>query len=149
MGNVRSLKGLIYKYLEDKWTYSYIDKLQDFVNTINSRTNRVTKIASNEVTKKDVPNLISLRVEQPQKLVRRPKLYVGGFVKIAKTELPFRKGYKQSFTDKIFEIFDIPTRNPSIYNLIDADREPIEGKLYEPELVSVLEKEGRIKLNIV
>ena len=149
MGNVRSLKGLNYKYLEDKWTYSYIDKLQDFVNTINSRTNRVTKIASNEVTKKDVPNLISLRVEQSQKLVCRPKLYVGGFVKIVKTELPFRKGYKQSFTDKIFEIFDIPTRNPPIYNLIDADREPIEGKIYEPELVRVLEKEGRIKLNIV
>ena len=36
--NIRSLKSLIYKYLEDKWTYSYIDKLQDFVNTINSRT---------------------------------------------------------------------------------------------------------------
>ena len=109
--NIRSLKGLIYKYLEDKWTYSYIDKLQDFVNTINSRTNRVTKIAPNEVTKKDVPRLISLRVEQSQKLVRRPKLYVGDFVRIAKIDLPFRKGYTQSFTDEVFEIFDIPTRN--------------------------------------
>ena len=61
--NIRSLKSLIYQYLEDKWTYSYIDKLQDFVNTINSRTNRVIKLAPNKVTKKDVPRLISLRAE--------------------------------------------------------------------------------------
>ena len=96
--NIRSLKGLIYKYLEDKWTYSYIDKLQDFVNTINSRTNRVTKIAPDEVTKKYVPRLISIRVEQSQKLLRRPKLYVGDFVRIAKINLPFRKGYNHSLT---------------------------------------------------
>ena len=39
--NIRSLKNLIYKFLEDKWIYSYIDKLQDFVNT----TNLVNKIS--------------------------------------------------------------------------------------------------------
>ena len=77
--------------MEDQWTYSYINKLQDFVNTINSRTNRVTKIAPNEVTKKDVPHLISLKLEQLQKLVRRPKLYVGDFVRIAKIDLLFEK----------------------------------------------------------
>ena len=140
--NIRSLKSLIYKYLEDKWTYSYIGKLQDFVNTLNSRPNRVFKLAPNKVTKKDVPRLISFRAEQSLKLVCRPKLYVGDFVRIAKIDIPFRKGYKQSFTDEVFEIFDIPTRNPSTYNLIDADREPIDGKFYEPELIRVLEKEG-------
>ena len=45
-------KSLIYKYLEDKWSYSFIDKLQDFVNPIISRTNRVIKLAPNKVTKK-------------------------------------------------------------------------------------------------
>ena len=48
--NIRSLKNFIYKYLEDKWTYSYIDKLQDFVNANNSRTNCVTNLAPNKVT---------------------------------------------------------------------------------------------------
>ena len=137
--NIRSLKSLIYKYLEHKWTYSYIDKLQEFVHTINSRTNRVIKKALNKVTKRDVPHLISLRVEQSQKLNRQPKLYVGDFVRLAKTDIPFRKEYKQSFTDEIFEIFDVPTRNPPTYNLIDANKEPIEGKFYEPELIRVVE----------
>ena len=34
--NIRSLKNIIHRYLEEKWTYSYIDKLEDFVKTINS-----------------------------------------------------------------------------------------------------------------
>ena len=90
-----------------------------------------------------------IKSEQSQKLVRRPKLYDGDFVRIAKIGFPFRKGFKQSFTDEVFEFFDIPTRNPPTYNLIDADKEPIEGKFYEPELIKVLEKERRIKLNNV
>ena len=61
--NIRSLKNIIYKYLEEKWTYSYIDKLDQFVNTINSRVNRVTKLAPNKVTKKDVPRLVSLSAQ--------------------------------------------------------------------------------------
>ena len=49
--NIRSLKNLIYKYLEDKWTYSYINELQNFVKTIKSRINRVTGLAPSKVTK--------------------------------------------------------------------------------------------------
>ena len=98
--------------MQDKWTYSYIEKLQDFVNTIISRTNRVIKLAPNKMTKMDFPRAVSLRAEQSLKLVCRPKFYVGDFVRIAKIDIPFRKGYKQSFTDEVFKIFDIPTRNP-------------------------------------
>ena len=49
---IRSWKNLFYKYLEGKWTFSYIDKLQDFVNAIHSRTNLVINLAPNKVTKK-------------------------------------------------------------------------------------------------
>ena len=35
--NNSSLKNIIYRYLEEKWTDSYIDKLDQFVKTINSR----------------------------------------------------------------------------------------------------------------
>ena len=43
--NIRSLKNIIYKYLEEKWTWTYIEDLPQFVNTINSRVNRVTHLA--------------------------------------------------------------------------------------------------------
>ena len=41
--NIRSLKNIMYKHMENKWTYHYISKLSQFVSTINSRVNRVTK----------------------------------------------------------------------------------------------------------
>ena len=135
--NIRSLKSVIYKYLEDKWTWIYIDKLPAFVNTINSRVNRVTKLAPNKVYKKHDPILISLANEQSTSFLRLPKLRIGDFVRIAKPDLPFRKGYKQNFTDEVFTVEKVNTLNPPTYPLIDANDEKILGKFYEPELVQV------------
>ena len=135
--NIRSLKNIIYKYLEEKWTYSYISQLKNFVQTINSRINRVTKIAPNKVNKKDVPYLLSLNASASEKLVSRPKFRIGDFVRISKIDLPFRKGYKQTFTDEVFEVYDIPTINPPTYSLIDSNQNPISGKFYQLELVKV------------
>ena len=58
-------------------------------------------------------------------------------MRIAKPDLPFRKGYKQSFTDEVFTIDRITTINPPTYALLDATNEKILGKFYEPELVRV------------
>ena len=132
--NIRSIKSIMYKHLEFEWTYSYIEKLQSFVQTINLRVNRVTKLAPNKVTRKHVPALVSLIANSSSKLVQKPKFYVGDYVRIAKTDLPFRKGYKQIFTDEVFELVAIPTVNPPTYSLIDAEKEEISGKFYEKEL---------------
>ena len=135
--NIRSLKNIMYKHMENKWTYQYINKLAQFVQTINSRVNRVTKLAPNKVTKKHVPELISIASDQSSKFVKKPKFKVRDTVRIAKQDLPFKKGYKQSFTDEVFTIIKIPTYNPPTYNLRDETGEIIEGKFYEPELVKV------------
>ena len=130
--NIRSLKNIIYKYLEEKWTYSYIDKLDQFVKTIYSRVNRVTKLAPNRVTKKDVPRIVSLSAQTIK--FQRTKFYVGDFVRIVKKDAAFRIGYKQSFTDEVFEVENLATFNPPTYSLIDANGDKIEGKFYQPEL---------------
>ena len=135
--NIRSLKKIIYRYLEEKWTYSYINNLDQFVKTINSRVNRTTKLAPNKVTKKDVPRLVSSTVETRRS--QKPKFYVGDLVRIIKKEETFRKGYKQSFNDEVFEIASIPTLNPPTYSLIDSNKEIIHGKFYQPELQLVRE----------
>ena len=50
--NIGSLKNIINRYLEEKWKYSYISNLDQFVKIINSRVNRITKLAPSKVTKK-------------------------------------------------------------------------------------------------
>ena len=132
--NIRSLKNIIYKYLEEKWTWTYIKDLPQFVNTINSRVNRVTQLAPNKVFKKHEPFLISLAVDTKK---YKPKYKEGDLVRIAKPDEKFRKGYKQNYTDEVFTIFKIATVSPPTYNLIDADKVIFEGKFYEPELVQV------------
>ena len=55
-------------------------------------------------------------------------------MRIAKTDLSFRKGYKKILTDEVFEIVAIPTVSHPTYSLIDAEKEEIKGKFYEKEL---------------
>ena len=130
--NIWLLKNFIYKYLEFEWIYSYIEKLQSFV--FNWLTQALTKLAPNKVTRRHVPALVSLIANNSLKLVQKPKFYVGDYVRIAKTELPFRKGYKQIFTDKVFEIVAIHKVNPPTYSLIDAEKEENSWKVSETEL---------------
>ena len=89
------------------------------------------KLAPNKVTKKDVPYLISLIFNTSAELVRRPQFYVGDFLRISKADLPFRKGYKQTFINEGIELYNIPKTNPTSYSLIDASQEPVNVKFYE------------------
>ena len=132
--NIRSLKNIIYKYLEEKWTGTYIKALPQFVKTINSRVNRVTKLAPNKVLKKHEPFLMSLAIDTQK---YKPKYIEGDLVRIAKPDEKLRKDYKQNYTREVFTIFKIATVSPPTYNFIDADNVIIQGKFYEPELVQV------------
>lgn len=133
--NIRSLKNLIYRYLEHKWTWIYLPKLQDFVKTINTRVNRVTKLAPAKVTKKDVPFLISLTV--PKTRIKKPKYNIGQVVRISQREMIFKKGYKQTFTDELFTISAVATLNPVTYTLTDQLGGKILGKFYQKEITPV------------
>ena len=88
--NIRPLKNIIYKYLEEKWTWTYFKDLPQFVNTINSRVNRVTQLAPNKVFKKHEPFLISLTINTTKYI---PKYEKGYLVRTAKHDEKFRKGY--------------------------------------------------------
>ena len=135
--NIRSLKNIIYKHLENKWSYHYMNEFQSFVQTINSRVNRMTGLAPNKNSKQHVPKLISLQAEQSRKLVRKPRYKIGNRVRIAKEGLHFMKGYRQNFTDEVFWVTIIATFNPPTYSLADKNGENIQGKIHEPELIRI------------
>ena len=60
--NIRSLKSTIFKYVVHSNSADvYIDNLQKFVNVINSRVNRVPKLAPNLVRNRDVSFVVSLQ----------------------------------------------------------------------------------------
>ena len=60
-GNIRSIKALIFKYLHENNTEVYHEQLQAFVDVINTRIHRVTKLAPNQVKKSDESFLVSFQ----------------------------------------------------------------------------------------
>ena len=103
--------------MEKRWSYQYIKKLHDFVDIIISRVNRLTGLAPKNISDKDVPHLISLVSNKSTIQLRVPKFRAGDFVRVSKENLPFKKGYKQNFTDENFQIEKSATVNPPTSNL--------------------------------
>ena len=134
---IRSLKAIIYKYLEKNWTWEYIHKLQDFVKTMNTRVNRITKLAPYKVTKKDVPRIIGEAIERREAMRGKPKFKIGDTVRMSGYNVPFKKGYQQNFTDEVFTITDIATVTPVCYRVKNSRGVKINGIFYQPELIKV------------
>ncbi len=136
--NIRSLKILISKYFEENKTFTYLPVLQKFVNTINSRVNRITKLAPKNVVKKHETYLVSLATNEP---TQKPKFNVGDTVRIStKYKSSFSKGYYPTYKEEVFKIGDIKTLNPPTYQLLYYDKKEkkwkeILGKFYNFELI--------------
>ena len=113
---IRTLKSLIFKYLHEHDTNRYIDQLDNFVSIINSRVNRITKLAPRTVSQKDVPYLVSFcNTNLPQ----RPKFKIGDHFRVRRKIETFHRGYKIHFTEELFTIVQIPTNNPPTYVVKD------------------------------
>ena len=78
---IRSIKALIVRYLEEKWIWTYIDKLPAFFATTNRRVNRSTGLAPDSVDKSHVLYLISLQYNKIEE--RTPKFNEGDTMRIA------------------------------------------------------------------
>ena len=83
--------------------WRYIDKLPDFVKTLNDRVNRSIGMAPSKVEKKHVLKLIALKQRSAVMKEKKAKYKVGDLVRIASKNVPFRKGYLQQFTNEIFQ----------------------------------------------
>ena len=130
---IRSLKSILFKFLHEHNTDTYIADLQNFLNVINSRVNRMTKLAPKAVKKSDVPYLISLQCSNE---VRKPKYAIGQQVRIKRKIDTFHRGYKIQFTEEVFTIVGVQTVNPPTYSIKDRENQLIQGKFYESELSS-------------
>ena len=104
---IRSLKNILYRYMED-FGYKYIHKLPQFINALNSRRNSSIDMRPNTVKNCD---FMSILYSKPLREYKKPTLKTGDRVRIVKYDLPFRKGYKPQFTQEVFEIVAIATKN--------------------------------------
>ena len=121
---IRSLKNILYRYMED-FGYKYIHKLPQFITTLNSRRNSSMDMKPNTVSNCD---FMSILYSKPLREFKKPTFRIGDRVRISKYDLPFRKGYKPQFTREVFEVVAIATRKPPTYTIKDEQCQVIQGK---------------------
>ena len=137
---IRSLKRILYRFIEENDTFRYIGQLQQFVGTINARVNRSIGKAPKNVKNSDAIALHHLHTNRKQTIqdtkVARPKFKIGDTVQISKYDMPFRKGYKAQYTKEVFRINRIVSSKPVVsYELCDGNNDIIRGKFYEQEII--------------
>ena len=127
---IQSLKDIFYRYIEDHGE-KFINKLRQFVSTMNCRINISIGKSPRDVKKTD---FLSILYSKPLTRYKKLKFKVGDRVKMSKNDIPSRNGYKPQFTDESFEISAISTKKPPTYIIKDLDKEEILGKFYDKEL---------------
>ena len=130
--NSRSIKALILKYVHENNTEVYHEQLQTFVDIINSRIKRVTKLAPNHVKKSDELFLVSLK---NCNAIKKPKFELVKHVRIRRKIDLFHRGYRIQFTEDVFPIAAVETLNPPTYSLRDCNNQLIQKNFHESELV--------------
>ena len=109
---VQSLKHIIYRYIEDQGE-KIVPKLHQFVSTLNCRKNRSIGKSPRDVKNSD---FLSILYNKSIKKYTKPKFKIADRVRISKKDIPFRKGYKPQFTDKMFEISAISTKTSNLHH---------------------------------
>ena len=131
---IRSLKNILYRYMED-FGYKYIHELPQFITTLNSRRNSSIDIRPNTVK---ICDFMSILYSKPLREYKKPTFKIGHRVRISKYDLTFRKGYKPQFTQKVFEIVAIATKKQPTYTIKDEQDEIIQGIFHPKELIKVI-----------
>ena len=128
---IRSLKNIMYRYMEENDSFRYFHKLQSFAKTMNTRINRSISKAPVNVSNANAFSILFNSEPNSQKATFK----AGDYVRISEKDIPFRKGYKPQFTDEIFKIIAVAASSPPTYTLQDREKEVIRGKFYEREVI--------------
>ncbi len=139
----RTFKGLLHKYFTEKVTLRYVHRLQDFVNTYNSRPHRgLSGHVPRDVTKKNEDLMYHIQYNDYLKPEpKKHKFQVNDKVRLSVYRKTFKRGYERNFTNHIFTIVNQLMTNPPTYHVKDEDGEFIQGALYEQEMVRVTQRE--------
>ena len=135
----RTLKIKMYKYFTTKKTKKYINILDSLVSSYNNTyhrsigmtPNKASQITSSKERLKIFNRLYPVR-EKDRNILKK-----GDRVRVSKLRKTFRKGYLANWSEEIFTIYRVFNTTPSLYQLIDRNREKIDGRFYFNELQKV------------
>lgn len=138
----RTLRERLYRVMNYKNTFRYIDDLQDVVESYNNSYHRTIEMTPSEVTKDNELDVIRKIKKNRETKSKDKPIPVGSIVRIARKKGLFEKGAESGWKKELFRIASKKkTPIKHIYKLEDLDKEPITSIFYPEELTKTEEKE--------
>ncbi len=138
------LKNKIFRYMTHKRTKAYIDHLQDFVDSLNSRQlSSLGGLRPKDVTYENQTEVYQLQLGWYRGRKNNNFCFeIGDSVRLVNKPETFRKGYWPSFSEEMYLVSSrVPTFPQPLYKLSDRLGNPIQGRYYANELHKVLVNE--------
>lgn len=159
--SIRTLKGILTKYMFHKKTYKWLDILQKATHSYNASPHSSIGVAPNSVNEtnsKDIFNYQYSRVTKRnvkqalkrEKLREKEKQYVvGDKVHLSKPSAPFTKDNEPKWTEEVFVIEKSSIRDGIyVYTVKDLQGEEVKGSFYGHELQQAVKDESNTYYDI-
>lgn len=136
-----TLKRLMHMYMTENETRKYIDRLNDLLDSYNSRWHRAIEMSPNEAYEPEnrdrVIDILNKKRYGPISQKRsEPKFKVGDIVRLKIHSPTFRKGHDETFTGEMFRVRRILNTLPITQYEVEnyAGNEVVRGAFYSSEL---------------
>jgi len=112
---------------------NWIEKLDSVLKRYNNRKHGTTKLTPVEGSKKENENKV-FQTMVDRRVFKPPRYNVGDLVRIPDKRTIFSKGDTTNWSDELFKIYEIVSKQPPEYLIEDEKGEKILGIHYEQEL---------------
>ena len=136
---IQTLFTKIARYMTERETLKFVDKLQDFTRSYNNTYHSTIKKKPSEINDKNWMETWREVYAPKYKVARKaiPQYAVGQHVRISREKAKFDKGSTHNYSREIFKIDRVKEGNPVTYFLKDLKNEDVTGQFYGAELVAV------------
>jgi len=133
---VRSLMGRISRYMTEKNTKRFVNKLREFEVAYQNSYHRSigrTPASVNRENESEVWDALYAKRIRPKAV--KDILKLDARVNIKTTKAAFVKGYAPNFEDKVYKVVKVFQTKPKTYQVENESGVILERRFYKPELV--------------
>lgn len=131
----RTLKAKMWKYFSLHGSYKWVNVLPKLMSEYNNTRHRTIGMRPKDVNVFNERDLLYSVYANATNTKLKQKFKVGDSIRLSKFKHLFAKGYTPNWTTEIFKIRKVQPTNPITYLLEDLQGDPIEGAMYNEELL--------------
>ena len=147
---IKTIKSLLTRYMKQKNTNRWVDKLQEVTANYNNSYHSAIKRAPSSVTEADEYQIWKITQDRPRsnpQTIVPFKFELNDTVRISALKSTFHRAYDDNWTREVFLVSERSMKQGlPVYRLKDQHNQPIEGSFYQSELLKVTVRDDEVYL---